>query len=95
MRVLYSLSKQMRQLYAARLMLEHHGTAGDLAQQWGIGPYPAEKLMNSARKFSLAWCRKAVAACFETDLAMRGVGADGKELLTGLLIELATPAKKK
>lgn len=95
MRILYSLSKQMRQLYAARLMLEHHGTAGDLAQQWGIGPYPAEKLMNSARKFSLAWCRKAVAACFETDLAMRGVGADGKELLTGLLIELATPAKKK
>lgn len=94
MRILYSLGKQMRQLYAARLMMEDHGTAGDLARQWGIKPYPAEKLMNSARRFSLAWCRKAVTACSKTDLAMRGVGVDGRELLTGLLLELATPAKK-
>ena len=53
-----------------------------------------EKLMNSARRFSLDWCRKAVTACSQTDLAMRGVGADEKELITGLLLELAAPAKK-
>lgn len=94
-RILYSLSKQMRQLYAARLMLEDHRTAGDLARQWGLKPYPAEKLMNSARRFSLAWCRKAVAGCARTDLAMKSGGGDGKELLTGLLLELSMPAKKK
>ena len=94
-RILYSLSKQMRQLYAARLMLEDRRTAGDLARQWGLKPYPAEKLMNSARRFSLAWCRKAVVRCAQTDLAMKSGGGDGQELLTGLLLELATPANKK
>lgn len=95
MRILYSLSKQMRQLYAARLMLEERRTAGDLAQQWGLKPYPAEKLMNSARRFSLAWCRKAVVRCGQTDLAMKSGGGDGQELLTGLLLELAMPTQKK
>ena len=95
MRILYSLSKQMRQLYAARLMLERRGTAGDLAAQWGLKPYPAQKLMDSARRFSLAWCRNAVTRCAAADLAMRGPGVDGQELLTGLLLELAVPAKKK
>jgi len=94
-RILYSLGKQMRQLYAARLTLENHGGAAELAQKLGIKPYPAEKLMNSARRFSLDWCRKAVIACAQTDLAMKSGGGDGDELLTGLLLELATPTKKK
>lgn len=95
MRILYSLSKQIRQLYAARLLLERRGTAGELAAQFGIKAYPAQKLMDSARRFSLAWCRNAVTRCAQTDLAMRSPGADGKELITNLLLELATPAKKK
>ena len=95
MRILFFLSKQMRQLYSARLMLEERGTAGDLAQQWEIKPYAAEKLMNSARRFSLAWCRKAVTRCAQTDLAMKSSGGDGQELLIDLLLELAAPAKKK
>ena len=94
MRILYMLSRQMRQLYAARLLMERRGTAGDLARQWGIKPYPAQKLMDSARRFSLAWCRKAVAACAQTDLDMRSPGADEKALLTNLLLTLAEPAKK-
>ena len=94
-RILFSLGRQMRQLYAARLALEHHRTAGDLAQQWGLKPYPAEKLMNSARRFSLAWCRKAVIQCAQTDLALKSGGGNEKELLTGLLLELATPERNK
>ena len=93
-RILFLLGRQMRQLYAARLALENHRGVGELAQQWGLKPYPAEKLMNSARRFSLAWCRKAVIACAQTDLAMKSGGGDGKELLTNLLLELAAPAKK-
>lgn len=95
MRILFALSKQMRQLYSARLLMEEHRTAGDLAQQWGLKPYPAEKLMNSARRFSLAWCRRAVTRCAQTDLAMKSGGGDGQDLLTNLLLELAMPAKQK
>lgn len=94
-RILYMLGRQMRQLYAARLMLEDHRTAGDLAQQWDLKPYPAEKLMNSARRFSLQWCRNAVIRCAQTDLALKSSGGEDRELLTNLLLELARPAKKK
>lgn len=94
-RILYSLGRQMRQLYAARLAMEDHKGAGYLAQQWGLKPYPAEKLMGSARRFSLAWCRKAVIACARTDLALKSGGGDGQELMSTLLLELATPAAKK
>lgn len=93
-RILFALSKQMRQLYSARLLMEKHQTAGDLARQWGIKPYPAEKLMNSARRFSLIWCRRAVIRCGQTDYAMKSSGVDAQELLINLLLELATPAKK-
>lgn len=92
--ILGALGKQLRQLYSARLCLERHGTAGDLAAQWGIKAYPAEKLMNNARRFSLAWCRKAVVACAKTDLALKSSGGTERELMADLLLELAAPAGK-
>lgn len=93
--ILFTLGKNLRQLYSARLMLERHGTAGDLAQQWGIKPYPAQKLMDSARRFSLPWCRKAVTLCAQADLALKSDNRDEREVLTDLLLALATPTKKK
>lgn len=95
-KILFSLGKQMRQLYSARLILEQRKRASDLMELWGLrNSYPAERLLTSARGFSLAWCRNAVVRCGETDLAMKSTGADGKELLVNLLLELAgTPAKE-
>ena len=52
----------------------------------------ADKLMGSARRLSLKWCRRAVVRCGQTDLAMKSTGQDGQELLTTLLLELAAPA---
>ena len=61
-----------------------------LMELWGMrSAYPAERLMQSARRFSLPWCRRAVLRCGQTDLAMKSTGADGEELLIGLLMELA------
>ena len=45
--------------------------------------------MQSSRRFSLPWCRRAVIRCAETDLAMKSTGADGEDLMIGLLMELA------
>ncbi len=55
-------------------------------------PYPAEKLVRSARRFDLKWCRNAAALCARTDLALKSTGQDGRELLTTLLLELAGAA---
>ena len=89
-KLLAALGKQLRQLYTARLALEHRKGSRYLMELWGLrSAYPAERMMQSARRFSLGWCRRAVIRCGEVDLAMKSTGADGEELLTGLLMELA------
>lgn len=84
------LGRQVRQLYTARLAIESGKGSKWLMELWGMrSAYPADKLMQSARKFSLDWCRRAVLHCEKTDLAMKSTGVDGQEALTGLLLELA------
>lgn len=88
--ILSVLGRQFRQLYTARLAIENERQTDWLMELWGMrSAYPAEKLMQSARRFSLEWCRKAVLRCEETDLALKSTGADGREALTELLLELA------
>lgn len=94
-KIMWSLGRQMRQLYSARLALEQGQGAGYVAGLWGLKPYPAEKLVRSAKRFSLPWCRRAVVRCGQTDLAMKSTGQDGQELLTGLLLELSIPVRER
>ena len=89
-KLLSVLGRQLRQLYTARLAIEERKSAGYLMELWGMrSAWPAEKLMQSARRFSLPWCRNAVLRCAQCDLAMKSTGADGQELMTSLLLELA------
>ena len=89
--IMGALGKQMRQLYSARLALASGKNAAWVSQLWGMR-YPADRLMVSARRFSLPWCRNAVIRCARTDLAMKSTGQDAKELMTTLLLELANTA---
>ncbi len=92
-KLLAVMGRQLRQLYSARLAMEERRGAGAVAELWSMrSSYPAEKLMSAARRFDLAWCRHAVIRAAETDLAMKSTGADGQELLVGLLMELAASA---
>ena len=94
-KLLSVLGKQLRQLYSARLALEDKRGTDYLMQLWGLrSAYPAQRLMQSARRFSLSWCRWAVIRCAQTDLAMKSTGADGEELLTALLMELAVKKQR-
>ena len=89
-KLLAALGRQLRQLYTARLAIEHKRDSRYLTELWKLRTaYPAERMMQSARRFSLGWCRRAVIRCGQVDLAMKSTGADGEELLTGLLMELA------
>lgn len=88
--ILSVMGKYFRQLYTARLCLEARGTREQFMSLWGISwASQADRLLDGARKFSLAWCRHAVCRCAETDLAMKSGGGDEQELLTGLLMELS------
>ena len=92
-KIMWSLGRQIRQIYSARLIQESRGSMGELASIWGLKPYPAEKIASSARRFSLNWCRRGVILCAKTDIAMKSTGQDGQFLLTALMLELATPVK--
>lgn len=90
-KILFSLGKQMRQLYSARLLIERGHGVSALASLWGMKPFQSEKVMRSARRFSLNWCRRAVVLCGQADLDMKSTGQDAQQLLTTLLLELAAP----
>lgn len=93
-RILFSMGKYFRQLYTARLAREHGKNTAWLMEQWGItNSWPAEKLMDAARRYSLPWCRNAVRRCAETDLAMKSYGGDERDLLVTLILELANTGR--
>ncbi|MBQ2926029.1 MAG: DNA polymerase III subunit delta, partial [Ruminiclostridium sp.] len=93
--ILAVLGKHIRQLYSARIALETGKGSRWLMDLWGMrSTYPADKLLEAARHHDLAWCKRAMARCAETDLAMKSVaGADGKDLLLNLMLELAAGGK--
>lgn len=88
--ILAAMGRYFRQLYTARLCLENGEGREKLMEMWKMrSAYPAEKLMDAARRFSLAWCRHGVRRCAEVEMAMRGSAGDERELLTSLLMELS------
>ena len=89
--ILAVLGKHFRQLYTARVALESGKGSRWVMELWGMrSPYPADNLLEGARHHDLAWCKTAMRRCAETDLAMKSVaGADGKDLLVSLLLELS------
>lgn len=95
-KLLSVLGRQLRQLYSARLAMEERKGAGYLVELWGMrSAYPAQKLMDAARRFDRNWCRYAVLEAARTDLAMKSqAGADGEELLIDLLLKLANRPPK-
>ena len=56
-KILWSLGRNMRQLYSARLALERGRGASYVADLWGLRSFQAEKIFTAARRFSLPWCR--------------------------------------
>lgn len=95
-KLLSVLGRQLRQLYSARLAMEGRKGTGYLVELWGLrSAYPAQKLMDAARRFDLNWCRTAVIAAAKTDLAMKSQsGTNGEELLVELLLKLANANPK-
>ena len=92
--ILSVVGKYFRQLYTARLARENRKNTQWLMDQWGMkNSWPAEKLMDAARRYSLPWCRNAVKRCAETDLAMKSYGGDERDLLVSLILELANSGR--
>lgn len=88
--ILSVMGKYLRQLYTARLYLDSNRSRADFMELWNMkNAYPADKLLDAARKFSLVWCRHAVRRCAETELELKQSYGQEQELLVSLLMELS------
>lgn len=89
--ILSVMGKYFRQLYTARLYLDAGRGREEFMELWGMkSGYQADKLLDAARRFSLPWCRYAVRRCAETDVLLKSAYGREGEVLTGLLMELAS-----
>ena len=89
-KILAAMGKYFRQLYTARLYLDNGKGREELMALWNMkNTYPADKLMDAARGFSLVWCRHAVRRCSETDLQLKQFYGQDQEIMVSLLMELA------
>ena len=94
--ILAAVGRQLRQIWSARLALEARRGESYLADLWGMrNGWQARKLLQTARRYELPWCRQAVRLVQEADLAMKLGGRDGEEVLTELLLTLAQSARQR
>ena len=87
--ILGAIGGHFRRISAARTLLDHGRNASDLMKLYGLPDYPARKTMEAARRFSPAFCRKAVELVMETDYKIKTSFDDPQRLLEMVILELA------
>ena len=88
--MLAMLGIQMRKLYAARLAEEHMLGARYVMEVCGIKyDFIANRLLQSARGFTLPQLRRAVEICAETDYRMKSSGEEDAELFREAVLRIA------
>ncbi len=91
--ILGAVGNHIRRLGAARMLFDNGKSASDLMRLCSMTDYAARKTMNTAGKFSAAFCRKAAELVLETDHAMKTSYDDPERLLEVLVLRLAQEAK--
>ncbi len=87
--ILGAVGGNFRRISAARILLDNGKNALELQRLYGLPDYPARKIMDSARRFSPEYCRKAASLVMETDYQMKTSFDDSQRLLELLLLKLA------
>jgi DNA polymerase-3 subunit delta len=93
-KIIFSLSRTMRQLLLARLYLDGGLGQSELMRDAGIrADFSARKIIGSARGMSVSECRRAVLLCCDAALELNSGGDEAT--LTELLARLALPSGRK
>lgn len=91
--ILGAVGSHFRRIGTARTLLDNGKQAGELMSLCGMGSYPAQKTMEAARRFSPAFCRRAMELVLETDYQMKTSFDDQDRLLEVLILRLAQEAR--
>ena len=89
LKILGGLGMHFRQISAARTVLDAGGTTADLMRICGMRDFAARKAMESARRFSPAFCAKAAELVMETDRSIKTSRDDPQRLLELLILQRA------
>ena len=92
--ILGAVGAHFRKLSAARVLIDNGGHSGELMKLYNMSDYPARKTMDTARRFSVAFCAKAATLILETDNKMKTSADDPDRLLEMLIMELAMEARR-
>lgn len=92
LKILGAIGAQLRGISAARTIQDNGRQLGDLMRLTGLKEYPAKKAMQSARRFSPDFCKKAAELVLETDNKIKTSFDDPERLLELLILELAQEA---
>ena len=87
--ILGAIGSHFRRISTARVLIDNGRQASELASIYKIGDYPARKTMESAQRFSTAFCKKASELILETDYRMKTSFDEQERLLEMLLLQLA------
>ena len=88
------IGQQMRRLYAAKLAAQNRLGAGDVMALCDLRfDFLAQKLLRSARRFTLPALERAVERCAAADYAMKHTGADDLAVLEDLLLNIMVEAR--
>ena len=91
--ILGAIGSHFRRISAARILVDHGKSYGELMKLYGLGDYPARKTMDSAKRFSSEFCRKASELVLETDIKMKTSIDTPQRLLERLILQLAQEAR--
>lgn len=91
--ILGAIGSHLRKISTARVLIDHGKQASELMSLYpGLKGYPADKIMDSARRFSPAFCKRASELILETDYRIKSSFDDPQRLLEMLLLQLAQEA---
>ncbi len=87
--ILGAVGMHFRRLSTARTLLDNGRGYAELMKLCSLAEYPAKKTMESARRFSPAFCATAAKLIMETDYQMKTSFDDPQRLLELLVLTLA------
>lgn len=91
--ILGAIGSHLRKISTARVLMDNGRQVSELMSLYpGLKGYPADKIMESARRFSPAFCKHAAELILETDYRIKTSFDDPERLLEMLLLQLAQEA---
>jgi DNA polymerase-3 subunit delta len=93
LRLSYLLTRQVRHLLWARVLAAEGKSAAELAREFSVPGFAAEKLLRQARRFDPGWLKEALEELLAVDGRLKSTGRDPRAVLEEAVWFLCRPAR--